>query len=60
MMAIRPDLRSYSRVSYLREIFGDIPGAREAMLMAIQAGYPGQEETASTHLCRNAYAIWHG
>ncbi|MBK9688900.1 MAG: tetratricopeptide repeat protein [Saprospiraceae bacterium] len=46
MMAIRPDLRSYSRVSYLREIFGDIPGAREAMLMAIQAGYPGQEETA--------------
>ncbi|MBK7221776.1 MAG: tetratricopeptide repeat protein [Saprospiraceae bacterium] len=46
MMALRPDLRSYSRVSYLREIFGDIPGAREAMLMAIQAGYPGQEETA--------------
>ena len=46
MVAIRPDLRSYSRVSYLREIFGDIDGAKKAMLMAIQAGYPGQEETA--------------
>lgn len=46
MVAIRPDLRSYSRISYLREIHGDIEGAKQAMLMAIQAGYPGQEETA--------------
>ncbi|MBK8698783.1 MAG: tetratricopeptide repeat protein [Saprospiraceae bacterium] len=46
MVSIRPDLRSYSRVSYLREIFGDVNGAKEAMMMAIRAGYPGQEETA--------------
>jgi tetratricopeptide (TPR) repeat protein len=46
MMAIRPDLRSYSRVSYLREIYGDVNGAKEAMMMAINAGYPGYEETA--------------
>ncbi len=46
MMAIRPDLRSYSRVSYLREIHGDVTGAKEAMMMAINAGYPGYEETA--------------
>ncbi len=46
MMKIRPDLRSYSRVSYLREIHGDVDGAKEAMLMAINAGYPGYEETA--------------
>jgi tetratricopeptide (TPR) repeat protein len=46
MMAIRPDLRSYSRVSYLREIHGDVEGAKDAMLMAINAGYPGYEETA--------------
>jgi tetratricopeptide (TPR) repeat protein len=46
MMAIRPDLRSYSRVSYLREIHGDVQGAKDAMLLAINAGYPGYEETA--------------
>jgi len=46
MMAIKPDIRSYSRVSYLREIHGDIEGSIEAMTMAIKAGYPGTEETA--------------
>lgn len=46
MMSIRPDLRSYSRVSYLREIHGDVEGAKEAMMMAVNAGYPGYEETA--------------
>jgi tetratricopeptide (TPR) repeat protein len=46
MMAIRPDLRSYSRVSYLREIHGDVPGAIEAMQMAVQSGHPALEETA--------------
>ncbi|MFZ1688278.1 MAG: hypothetical protein WAU70_12685 [Flavobacteriales bacterium] len=46
MVTTRPDLRSYSRISYLREIYGDIPGAIEAMNMAVKAGYPGQEETS--------------
>lgn len=46
MISIRPDLRSYSRVSYLREIHGDVKGAMEAMKLAIAAGYPGYEETA--------------
>jgi tetratricopeptide (TPR) repeat protein len=45
MMSIRPDLRSYSRVSYLREIHGDPKGAIEAMKMAVEAGYPGYEQT---------------
>lgn len=45
MCAIRPDLRSYSRVSYLREIYGDIPGAIEVMKMALDAGLPGLEQT---------------
>lgn len=43
MINIRPDMRSYSRVSYLREIHGDYPGAIEAMKMAVDAGYPGDE-----------------
>ena len=46
MMTIKPDIRSYSRVSYLREIHGDVDGSIEAMTMAVKAGYPGYEETA--------------
>ncbi|MBL7794925.1 MAG: tetratricopeptide repeat protein [Saprospiraceae bacterium] len=50
MVSIRPDLRSYSRVAYLREIFGDVNGAAEALEMAIKAGMPGQEATAWARL----------
>ncbi len=49
MISIRPDLRSYSRIAYLREIHGDIPGATDAMKMAVDAGAPGDE---STEWCR--------
>ncbi len=45
MVGIRPDIRSYSRVSYIREIFGDLPGAIDAIKMAISSGFPGQEDT---------------
>lgn len=50
MVNIRPDLRSYSRVSYLREIHGDVAGAIEAMKMAVSAGFPGQEATCWARL----------
>ena len=50
MMSIRPDLRSYSRISYLREIYGDLDGAIEAMKLAVTAGYPGYEQTAWARL----------
>src|SRR6188472_100346 len=45
MDSIRPDLRSYARISYLREIYGDYPGAIEAMKLAVDAGAPGDEST---------------
>ena len=45
MNATRPDIRSYSRISYLREIFGDYKGSIDAMKMAVEAGYPGMEQT---------------
>lgn len=38
MVDRRPDLASYSRVSYLRELHGDVDGAISAMQMAITAG----------------------
>ena len=50
MVSIRPDLRSYARISYLREIHGDIEGSIEAMKMAVKAGYPGLEQSAWTRL----------
>jgi tetratricopeptide (TPR) repeat protein len=49
MVTIRPDLRSYSRIAYLREIYGDYPGAVSAMKMAVKAGVPAEE---STEWCR--------
>lgn len=50
MITIRPDLRSYSRISYLREIHGDYTGAIEAMQMAVDAGSPGDETTEWTRV----------
>jgi tetratricopeptide (TPR) repeat protein len=48
MVNLRPDLASYSRVSYIRELHGDTPGAIAAMAAAAQAGPPGAESTAWT------------
>ncbi len=50
MVTARPDLRSYSRIAYLREIHGDLPGAIDAMKTAVAAGVPGEE---STEWCRS-------
>jgi tetratricopeptide (TPR) repeat protein len=45
MNQVRPDLTAYARVSYLREIHGDMPGAIQAMDMAVKAGFAGLEQT---------------
>lgn len=45
MMSIRPDIRSYSRVSYMRQIYGDNTGAIAAMRMAVESGAQGLENT---------------
>ena len=50
MISIRPDMRAYARVSYMREIHGDYPGAIEAMKLAVSAGAPGDESTAWTRV----------
>ena len=50
MNAVRPDLPAYARVSYLREIYGDLPGAIEAMDFAVKAGYVGLEQTEWTRV----------
>lgn len=46
MVDLRPDLSSYARVSYARELHGDVTGAITAMQQAITAGGPAAENTA--------------
>jgi tetratricopeptide (TPR) repeat protein len=45
MVDTRPDLNSYSRVSYVRELHGDTVGAIDAMRRAVNAGNPLHEGT---------------
>jgi tetratricopeptide (TPR) repeat protein len=48
LVDLRPDLASLSRVSYLRELHGDLEGAIDAMRRAVAAGAPHGEATAWT------------
>jgi tetratricopeptide (TPR) repeat protein len=50
MADIRPDLSSYSRISYARELHGDLDGAIEAMTMAVAAGGPATENVEWTRV----------
>jgi len=44
MVDLRPDLSSYSRVSYVRELYGDVDGAITAMQAAVGTAVPGSEQ----------------
>ena len=46
MVDLRPDMSSYSRISYLRELHGDTEGALEMMQLAVDSGLSGTENTA--------------
>jgi tetratricopeptide (TPR) repeat protein len=48
MVNMRPDLSSYTRVSYARELYGEVDGAIEAMGMALRAGSPAVENVEWT------------
>lgn len=50
MVDLRPDLSSYSRVSYVRELQGDTAGAIEIMGRAVEAGVAGTEGHAWTRV----------
>jgi len=47
MIDRRPDLAAYARVSYFRELHGDLRGAAAAMRLAVSAGSGTAENTAS-------------
>ena len=46
MVNMRPSFSSFSRIAYLRELYGDIPGAHEALLSAISSGSTYKENIA--------------
>jgi tetratricopeptide (TPR) repeat protein len=46
MVDLRPDLGSYARVSYARQLHGDVSGAIEAMTEALAASGGAREDTA--------------
>jgi tetratricopeptide (TPR) repeat protein len=46
MLDSRPDVNAYIRVAYLRELHGDIEGAIETTMQAIEAARPNGETTA--------------
>ncbi len=50
MADLRPDLNSYARISYARELHGDLDGAKEAMRLAVDAAGPRGETAAWVRL----------
>lgn len=46
MVDLRPDMSSYSRISYIRELHGDTEGALKMMQLAVDSGTPNAESTA--------------
>lgn len=43
MVSLRPDINSYSRISYMRELLGDTDGAIQAMSLATRASLQNSE-----------------
>jgi pentatricopeptide repeat protein len=50
MVDLRPDQTSYARVSYARELHGDLQGALAAMRDAVDSAPPGTEGTEWTRI----------
>jgi tetratricopeptide (TPR) repeat protein len=60
MNKLLPDLSSYSRVSYGRELRGDTAGAIKAMKLAVDAATGAKEPTAWTHVQLGKLYFNHG
>jgi tetratricopeptide (TPR) repeat protein len=60
MNKLRPDLSSYSRISYARELLGHTRGAIQAMKLAIDAAVDTGEPLAWTHIQLGKLYFNHG
>ena len=50
MIDLRPDYNSYIRIAYIRELYGDIAGAKNSIKLAIDAGSKHPENIAFAYV----------
>jgi tetratricopeptide (TPR) repeat protein len=60
MASLKPSLSSYARVSYARELRGDVRGAEDAMRLAVDAAIGQPEALAWTHVQLGKLLFAHG
>jgi tetratricopeptide (TPR) repeat protein len=60
MAAMKPDVSSYARVSYARELLGHIPAAERAMALAASAAVGEREASSWTHTQLGLLYLGHG
>jgi tetratricopeptide (TPR) repeat protein len=60
MAALKPNLASYARVAYARELVGDRAGALEAMQLALEAAAGQPEPSAWAHVELAKLELGHG
>ena len=51
MLDLKPNLSAYARVSYFRELDGDLDGAVEAMRLAVSAGGGAPRTSPTSRRC---------
>jgi tetratricopeptide (TPR) repeat protein len=60
MVSLKPSLASYARVSYARELLGDVQGAAEAMQLAVDAATGQREGQAWAYTQLGKLYVTHG
>ena len=60
LLDFKPNLSAYARVSYLRELRGDLRGAASALALAAAAGGPAAENAAAIEVLRGDLALVRG
>jgi tetratricopeptide (TPR) repeat protein len=60
MAALKPSLSSYARISYARELIGDVPGAAQAMRLARDAAAGSPADQAWAHVQLGKLYASHG
>jgi tetratricopeptide (TPR) repeat protein len=57
MVSLKPSVSSYARVSYARELLGDVPGAARAMRLAVESAV-GEPEPLAWSLTQLGKLYW--
>jgi tetratricopeptide (TPR) repeat protein len=57
MVSLKPSVSSYARISYARELLGDVPGAARAMRLAVDAAV-GESEPLAWSLTQLGKLYW--